>query len=83
MRKALMHLLAAVCIAALSWPMPPALAQQTGVAQGTTEFAGLYQRWQETQDPEQKIALGEQLLGRAPGEGLHRLGAAHHAARAV
>jgi len=28
-------------------------------------------------------ALGEQLLGRAPGEGLHRLGAAHHAARAV
>jgi hypothetical protein len=28
-------------------------------------------------------ALGEQLLGRASGEGLHRLGATHHAARAV
>src|SRR5205814_1339596 len=28
-------------------------------------------------------ALSEQLLRRAPGEGLHRLGAAHHAARTV
>src|ERR1700674_4137823 len=37
----------------------------------------------ETGGEQLDAALGEQLLGRAPGERLHRLSAAHHAARAA
>ncbi len=66
MRRALAHVLAAVCVAALSCNAPNAAAQQAGAEQGATDFAGLYQRWQETQDFEQKIAIGEQLLAAEP-----------------
>jgi CHAT domain-containing protein/tetratricopeptide (TPR) repeat protein len=39
-------------------------AQQPAASDQRQDFAGLYQRWQQAQDPEQKIALGEEALAR-------------------
>ena len=44
-----------------AWTAPQVHAQQ-----GATDFAELYQSWQQAQDPEQLIALGEQLLAVEP-----------------
>ena len=41
---------------------PLARAQQDDARGRTGDFARLHERWQQTQDPEQKIALGEQVL---------------------
>ena len=48
-------------LAVLAWTAPQAHAQQ-----GAAGFADLYQSWQQAQDPEQLIALGEQLLAAEP-----------------
>lgn len=48
-------------LAVIAWITPQAHAQQ-----GATDFAELYQSWQQAQDPEQIIALGEQILAVEP-----------------
>lgn len=66
MLRAFMCLLAAVLAAVLFAPpcstVPQASAQQAGVRPGASEFTALYRRWQDARDPEQRIALGEELL---------------------
>ena len=48
-------------LAVIAWTAPQAHAQQ-----GAADFAELYQSWQQAQDPEQMIAVGEQLLALEP-----------------
>ena len=61
--RALACLCVAVVVAVTAWPSPCPMAQeQAPERQDTSELARLHERWQETQDPEQKIALGEQAL---------------------
>ena len=57
MRRILMCFRVFCVLAALAWSAPQVHAQQ-----GATGFAELYQSWQQAQDPEQLIGLGEQLL---------------------
>jgi CHAT domain-containing protein/tetratricopeptide (TPR) repeat protein len=44
------------------WTAHPTSAQEIGTRPAASEFPTLYQRWQQARDPEQKIALGEELL---------------------
>jgi hypothetical protein len=48
-------------LAVIAWTAPQVHAQQ-----GAADFAELYQSWQQAQDPEQLIALGEQLIAVEP-----------------
>jgi CHAT domain-containing protein/tetratricopeptide (TPR) repeat protein len=57
----LMRLLAVFLAVAFGSGAPRAIAQ-TGTADQATEFSTLLQRWQEAQDNEQKIVMGERLL---------------------
>lgn len=61
MRRTLTCLLSLFVAAAMSWTATRIHAQQ-----GETNFAELYQRWQQAGDAEQIIALGEQILAREP-----------------
>jgi len=61
--RALACLCVAVVVAVTASPGPRTMAQeQASERQDPSELARLYERWQETQEPEQKIALGEQAL---------------------
>jgi tetratricopeptide (TPR) repeat protein len=58
---------ALILLASLAQPLPRALAQRVQQAAPTeqdkgTELAQLYERWQQTPDPEEKIVLAEQAL---------------------
>jgi hypothetical protein len=57
-----------VFLAGAIWLPPKALAQPIGVEQQqkAAEFVQLYEHWRQTQDPEEKIALGEQALALEP-----------------
>ena len=50
------------------WPPRQVFAQQVGGGQQqkAAEFVRLYERWEQTQDTEEKIALGEQVLALEP-----------------
>ena len=67
MWRPLVCLIMGVCCAVAPWLMPPALAQRATADQQANEFARLYERWQQSRDPEQKIALAEQALKLEPG----------------
>jgi CHAT domain-containing protein len=59
-----------VFCAAAPCAMPRALAQlatKDTAEQQANEFARVYERWQQSRDPEQKIALAEQALQLEPG----------------
>ena len=68
MRRTLACLLVAVSLAATARVTPAAWAQQAEIAEprDATEFARLYAGWQQSQNPEEKIALGERLLTLEP-----------------
>ncbi len=61
MRRSLASLLVAVCLMSAA---APALAQQADVRQprSPADLASVYRDWQQAQDPETKIALGERGL---------------------
>src|SRR5687768_9706455 len=49
------------------WPSSQVLSQQVAVGQqNAAELVRLYDRWKETQDTEEKIKLGEQVLTLEP-----------------
>jgi CHAT domain-containing protein/tetratricopeptide (TPR) repeat protein len=57
----------AVFLIASLWSAPQLAAQQDQSAdQESAEFASIYQRWQQAQDPEERIALGEQVIALEP-----------------
>ena len=66
MHRILTCLFASFVLAAAALPAPRASAQEANTAGRDkavqSQFADLYQRWQQAQDPEQRIALGEQLI---------------------
>jgi hypothetical protein len=61
MRRILTSLAGFCVFAVVALAAPQARAQQ-----GPTDLTELYHNWQQTQDPEQIIALGEQLLALEP-----------------
>ncbi len=65
MRLSLAHLLVAVCLMTAA---APASAQSADVRQpqSPADLASVYRDWQQAQDPEAKIALGERLLTLEP-----------------
>ncbi|MCC7254005.1 CHAT domain-containing protein [Hyphomicrobium sp.] len=68
MRRAFACVMAAVWLVATAPLVPEGFAQQNGAADPlkAAEFVDVYRRWQQAQDPEQKIALGEQALALEP-----------------
>ena len=64
MRHRLTRLTLAVALALAATPAIQVHAQQQTAApvQDEAPLPGLYRQWQDTQDPDKKIALGEQLL---------------------
>lgn len=64
-QRALIALLTATLAAIVGLHAPHVQAQTRAPAQQrTSDIATAYQRWQQTQDPEQRIPMGEELLAR-------------------
>src|SRR5215471_8830270 len=63
MRRLLTSLVALLLLATAS--VAPVGAQPSS-SPAASDFPGLLQRWEETTDPEERIALGEQLLALEP-----------------
>ena len=65
-----MRVAASLCLVAATWFMAtvPLISQSLGQQeqaenrQKTSNFADIYRRWQQAQEPEQKIALGEEAI---------------------
>jgi CHAT domain-containing protein len=63
MRRLLTSLGAMVLLATAAWSVTPVWAQPTSA---TSDFPDLLQRWEMATDPEERVALGEQLVALEP-----------------
>ena len=68
LRSILLFLFAGLFVAAAIWPAARASAQENEAVerQQVAEFVELFKRWEQTQDTDEKIALGEQMLALEP-----------------